>query len=98
MTALWGTFSQKIQRQFRTSTIAPPYAGPSMEPASAEAPTTPSASPLWPFGTKVTANAMPMGTVAPPPTAWMTLAPTIHSRLVDTATKLVPMQKTTSEA
>ena len=43
-------------------------------------------------------SAIPMGTVAPPPMAWTTRAATIHSRLGDTATKMVPALKIASDA
>ena len=39
-----------------------------------------------------------MGTVAPPPIAWTTRAPTIQSKLSETATKAVPMQNTINDA
>ena len=58
----------------------------------------PNAKPHCFRGRALPAIANPMGTVAPPPTACITLAPTIHSRLDETATKLVPTQKTTNEA
>ena len=40
--------------------------------------------------------AMAMGTVAPPPAAWSTLAETIHGKLGATATKADPMANTSS--
>ena len=97
-TAAWGTLSQNIQRQLSASMIAPPYAGPSMAPASAAATTSPMARPRLREGKAVLASAIPMGTVAPPPMAWTTRAATIHSRLGDTATKMVPALKITSDA
>ena len=96
--ALWGMLSQNIQRQLKISTIAPPYTGPSIDPASAAAPTTPSAKGRRSGGTSEVASAMPIGTVAPPPTACTTRAPTIQPRLPETATSPVPIQKTTNEA
>ena len=69
-----------------------------MEPASAAPPTTPKASARRSGGTSETASAMPMGTVPPPPMAWITRAPIIHSKLGATATRLVPMQNTISDA
>ena len=98
MIELWGTLTQKIQRQLVSSMMAPPWAGPSIEPASAAATTIPSARPRRCGGSSVLAMAMPMGTVAPPPMAWTTRAATIHSRLEATATREVPMLNTTREA
>ena len=95
---LCGTSSQNIHRQPIHSMIAPPYSGPITEPASAEAATSPIAIPLFSFDTTATAMAMPIGTVAPPPMAWITLAGTIQLKLVAIATSADPIENTINAA
>ena len=89
--------SQKIQRQLNDSIMAPPYAGPNMEPVSAAARTIPIARPRR-LGVRTTlARAIPMGIVAAPPIAWIERPPIAHPRLGDIATNRDPAANTDKE-
>ena len=70
--AVSGRFTQKTERQPNASTMPAPYSGPSTDPASAAARTTPSPTSRRPAGTAASA----IGTRPPPPTAWTPRAAT----------------------
>src|SRR6266545_752223 len=76
---------QKIQRQFATASTAAPNSGPSTEPSSWTAPTTPSGRPRRCAGHRSATSASVAGTRPPPPTPCRNRPVTTSDRSYDEA-------------
>jgi hypothetical protein len=85
--------SQKIIRQSETASTAAPSSGPSTDPSSCTAPTTPSGMPRRSAGHRSATIASVAGTNPPPPTPWTTRPATSVGRSVARAVTAEPTTK-----
>ena len=85
-----GRLSQNTHSHAKNLVTIPPQSGPTTPPASAAAPTSPSATPRRSRGNRSPAIAMDIGTSAPAPSAWNTRSPISHSKLGASATPADP--------
>ena len=78
--------------------MIPLQSGPITPPASAEAPISPIGMPRRPAGNRSPAMAIAIGTRAPAPTAWNTLAPMSHDKVGVSATATDPTMNNAMDA
>ena len=91
------TLNQKIARQPDHARITAPSTGPSTEPSSCTAPTTPKGVPRRSAGHRSATSASVAGTSPPPPIPWSTRPPTSTPRSVASAVTADPATKTTRQ-
>ncbi|OLT18074.1 hypothetical protein BJF80_01985 [Serinicoccus sp. CUA-874] len=89
------TLSQKISRHPATARTSAPSSGPTTEPISCTAPTTPSGIPRRPGGQRSATSARVAGTRPPPPRPWRKRPPTMTGSSTAAAVTAEPMTKTT---